>query len=223
MRSLLMYLIYLIALIFFHGSEAATAQVRKIPEAVPNLSGREVDAEFYEELCFEGQLSYDIFKKAMKGIKVYNPKKKFLAIADFSKASSLKRFFIIDLENRKLVMNTLVAHGRNSGSLMATDFSNVPQSFKSSPGFYRVNDVIQSPKHGEALLLEGLEKGINDNARKREIIIHGAAYVCEEFIKNTGRIGRSYGCPAVPLEDMHKVREFLSGGSLLYIYSPGVK
>lgn len=218
-----MHPIRLILLILLLLGNSAWSQAQSTPVWVLNTPVREEAALLYEELCFEGQLSYDVFKKAMKGVELYNPQKKFLAIADFSKASSLKRFFIIDLNNRKLVMNTLVAHGKNSGALMATDFSNTPQSFKSSPGFYRVNDVIQSPKHGEALLLEGLEKGVNDNARKREIIIHGAAYVCEQFVKNTGRLGRSYGCPAVPVEDMHKVREYLAGGSLLFIYSPAYK
>ncbi len=216
-----MYLIQLVLFLLLLVDQTTPA---KAP--APYQSSKTVispEAVLYKELFLEGIISFDIFSKAVKGVEVYHPKKNFLAIADFSKASSERRFFIIDLNNRKLVMTTFVAHGKNSGELMANNFSNAPQSFKSSPGFYLVNNVIQSPKHGEALLLEGLEKGINDNARKREIIIHGASYVCEEFIKNNGRLGRSYGCPAVPLEDMHKVREHLAGGSLLYIYSPSHK
>jgi hypothetical protein len=178
------------------------------------------DASLFKELQLEGLLAYDVFAKAVNGVNIYHPEKQFLAIADFSKASTQKRLFIIDLIKRKLVLNTYVAHGKNSGALMATSFSNKPQSLMSSPGFYLVRDVIQSPKHGEALLLEGLEKGVNDNARKREIIIHGAEYVCEQFIQATGRLGRSFGCPAVPVNEMHQVSQYLAGGSLLYIFSP---
>ncbi len=213
-----MLLLQLFLFLFLNVGEIAPAKVSapsKISE--PVIEPEEI---LYKELLLEGRLSYDVFTKAMKGVDTYHPEKKFVTIADFSKASSEKRLFIIDLDNRKLVLNTFVAHGKNSGSLMATTFSNKPQSFMSSPGFYLVNDVIQSPKHGEALLLEGLEKGINDNARKREIIIHGAAYVCEDFIKNTGSLGRSYGCPAVPVAEMPKVRQYLAGGSLLFIFSP---
>lgn len=178
------------------------------------------EASLFKELHLENMLAYDVFEKAVNGVNIYHPEKMFLAIADFSKASSQKRLFIIDLANRKLVLHTYVAHGKNSGALMATSFSNKPQSLMSSPGFYLVRDVIQSPKHGEALLLEGLEKGVNDNARKREIIIHGAEYVCEQFIQSTGRLGRSFGCPAVPVNEMHQVSQYLAGGSLLYIFSP---
>ena len=214
-----MYLLQLLLFLLLNVGETTPA---KAPAPTPNpvKITEATEAQLYNELCLEGRIAFEVFNRALMGVDVYHPEKKFIAIADFSKASTEKRFFIIDLENRKLVMNTFVAHGKNSGSLMATTFSNKPQSLMSSPGFYRVSTVIQSPKHGEALLLEGLEKGINDNARKREIIIHGADYVCEQFIKNTGRLGRSYGCPAVPREEMHQVSQYLSGGSLLYIFSP---
>jgi len=214
-----MLLLQLILLVLLNAGGATPAKVPASSESSEiSISPEEV---LFNELQLGGRLSFDVFTKAMKGVDVYHPQKMVVAIADFSKASSEKRFFIIDIDSRKLVLNTFVAHGKNSGALMATVFSNKPQSFMSSPGFYFVNDVIQSPKHGEALLLDGLEKGINDNARKREIIIHGADYVCEDFIKNTGRLGRSYGCPAVPVAEMSKVKQYLAGGSLLYIFSPG--
>ncbi len=213
-----MYLLQFLLLFLFNTGETTPT---KAPAPV-KISENSIspEAALFQELQLENQLSYHIFAKAINGVSIYHPEKKFIAIVDFSKASNQKRLFIIDLEKRKLVLNTFVAHGKNSGALMATTFSNKPQSFMSSPGFYRVCDVIQSPKHGEALLLEGLEKGINDNARSREIIIHGADYVCEQFIKTTGRLGRSYGCPAVPRNEMHQVSQYLSGGSLLYIFSP---
>ncbi len=212
-----MYLLQLLFLLFINAGEITPAPANNFEN---NISP---EATLYQELQLEDRLAYDVFAKAFQGLNIYHPEKQFLAIADFSKASSDKRLFIIDLNKRKLVMHTYVAHGKNSGALMATTFSNKPQSLMSSPGFYLVRDVIQSPKHGEALLLEGLEKGVNDNARKREIIIHGADYVCEKFIQTTGRCGRSFGCPAVPVNEMHQVSEYLAGGSLLFIYSPSQK
>jgi hypothetical protein len=103
---------------------------------------------------------------------------------------------------------------------MAVNFSNKHESHMSSTGFFRIMEPIVSPKHGQALLMEGLENGVNDNARKREIIIHGADYVSGDFIKAHGRLGRSHGCPAVSRADMKQVAGYLANGALLYIYSP---
>jgi hypothetical protein len=176
-------------------------------------------ADFYNDLSTKN-LDIQAFTNAIEGIEKYHPSRPYLAIADFSKPSSEKRLYIIDLQSKKLILRTWVAHGKNSGENIAVNFSNKQESYMSSTGFYRVNEPIQSPKHGQALLLEGLEKGVNDNARKREIIIHGADYVSGEFIKRHGRLGRSYGCPAVSRDDMKQVAEYLANGALLYIYSP---
>src|SRR5688572_14663374 len=176
-------------------------------------------AEFYNNLESKN-LDIQAFTNAIEGMEKYHPSRPFLAIADFSKPSSDKRLYIIDLQKQKLVLKTWVAHGKNSGENIAVNFSNKHQSYMSSTGFFRVNEPILSPKHGEALLLEGLEAGVNDNARKREIIIHGADYVSGEFVKTHGRLGRSHGCPAVSRADMKQVAEFLANGALLYIYSP---
>jgi hypothetical protein len=121
--------------------------------------------------------------------------------------------------NKELVMQTWVAHGKNSGENYVTNFSNKHSSHMSSKGFFRIEDSFESPKHGTSLALEGLEKGINDNAREREIIMHAADYVSEKFIEANGRCGRSYGCPALSKEDMQKALQLLKSGSLLYIHS----
>ena len=169
-------------------------------------------------------LSKQTFDYAMKGFdnlvrsgKVEN--EHIISIADFSQPSSKKRLFVIDLDQEKVIFNTYVAHGVNSGKEMANDFSNQPESYKSSLGFYETQSTY-SGGHGYSLRLEGLEKGINDNANRRDIVIHGAGYVNEGLIRSQGYIGRSWGCPALP-ENMYKpIINKIKDGTCLFIYSP---
>jgi hypothetical protein len=144
---------------------------------------------------------------------------RYLTIADFSKPSSEKRLFIIDMEKMELVIQTLVAHGRNSGTLFAKAFSNRNESYQSSLGFYITGDIYKG-KHGMSLQLSGIESGINDNAKQRAIVMHGADYVTEQLIKKQGYIGRSLGCPAVPQSEVKEIIQTIKGASLLYIYAP---
>ncbi len=159
------------------------------------------------------------FMKAYAGVQRWNPCAEMIAIADFSKPSDQQRFYIIDLTTKEIVLQTWVAHGKNSGDNFVTQFSNKMSSHMSSKGFYLIEESFESPKHGTSLALDGLEKGINDKAREREIIMHAADYVSEAFIEDNGRCGRSYGCPALSKEDMKKALQLLKPGSLLYIHS----
>lgn len=164
-------------------------------------------------------LSCSVFEMAWVGFKKANLKKQVVAIADFSKSSKEKRLYVIDLLNTKLLFNTYVAHGRNSGDEYAKNFSNKESSYQSSLGFYRTMGTYQG-KHGLSLRLEGLEKGINDLAFQRAIVMHGANYVSEKFIQNTGRLGRSLGCPAVSEKEHKTLINLLRDGGGLFIYSP---
>ena len=173
----------------------------------------------YDSLGLKEQgLSEKAFYYAWFGfqkVKLSNP---VMAIADFTQSSRNKRLYVIDLLKKKVLLNTYVAHGRNSGQEFAERFSNANSSFQSSLGFYKTLGTYTG-KHGLSLRLEGLEKGINDRALERAIVMHGADYVSESFIKNTGRLGRSLGCPAVSVADSKKLINLLYNGAGLFIYS----
>lgn len=162
------------------------------------------------------QIAMEGFEYLVKAGKLTNDK--IISIADFSMPSSKKRLFVIDLETKKLLFNTYVAHGVNSGKEFAHSFSNKPESNKSSLGFYETMDTYNG-KNGYSLHLLGLEKGINDKADCRAIVMHGADYVNENIIQKQGYIGRSFGCPAVP-EKLHRpIIDQIKNGTCLFIYS----
>lgn len=163
--------------------------------------------------------SKEVLELAMEGWeKLENDlKSPILTVIDFSLPSTEKRLWVIDPEQGLILYHSFVAHGRNSGELLAKTFSNQPESFQSSLGFYKTAETYQG-KHGYSLRLDGLEKGFNDQARNRAIVIHGADYAKEEFAKTTGRLGRSLGCPALPPELSAKVIDLIKDGSLLFIY-----
>src|SRR5665647_885284 len=170
-------------------------------------------------------LERNIFDLAIKGLKKLDSNGKLnnptiVTIADYSQSSNKKRLYVIDLKNRKLLFNTYVAHGRNTGDEYARSFSNKEGSLKSSLGFYITEQPIVGSHTGFALLINGLEKGFNDNATKRAIIIHAAEYATENFIKKFGRLGRSLGCPALPPELNKPIIETIKDGTCLFIYNP---
>ena len=136
-------------------------------------------------------------------------------------SSNTKRLWIIDLSTNTVLYNSLVAHGRNTGNEFATAFSNASESYKSSLGFYATGEVYQG-KHGLSLRLDGLEQGVNDNARARAVVMHGADYVAESFIKNNSRLGRSLGCPAIPMNMTKEIINTIKDKSCLYIYHPSL-
>lgn len=142
-----------------------------------------------------------------------------LTVIDFSLPSTTERLWTFDLAGRSLLFKEAVSHGRNSGHNMATKFSNVAESNMSSLGLFRAAEGYVG-KHGYSLRLDGLDKGINDLARARAIVIHGADYVNLAVAKTQGRLGRSLGCPAVRREVSAKLIDAIKEGGLVFAYYP---
>jgi hypothetical protein len=167
-------------------------------------------------------LDVDVFKKALTGF--YNLKlankimanSSVITIVDLAKSSCTKRMWIVDLLKKKLVLNTWVAHGSNSGDDMASHFSNAIDSFESSLGFY-VTDNVYMGKHGRSLRLNGMDEGFNDKASERDIVLHAAPYVGESSIRELGRLGRSQGCPAVAPKLCNRIIDTIKGKNVLFI------
>ncbi|MEG0849341.1 murein L,D-transpeptidase catalytic domain family protein [Flavobacterium plurextorum] len=163
------------------------------------------------------------FTEALKGFYLLKERgivqKNILTLIDFSLSSNTKRLWVIDMTTNKILFNSLVAHGRNTGEEFASAFSNINSSFKSSLGFYATGEIYRG-KHGASLRLDGLERGLNDNARERGVVMHGADYVSESFIRDHKRLGRSQGCPALPVELTDEIIETIKDKSCLYIYHP---
>jgi hypothetical protein len=213
MRKLIIYLLFFLIPAVNHAG---------VTEFV---SGAEANSDIYTFVKLaELGLSIDIFNLAIKGLKKLDNDGKLLntsilTIADYSQSSNKKRLYVIDLKNKRLLFNTYVAHGRNTGEEYAKNFSNEEGSLKSSLGFYVTEKPINGSHTGYSLLLCGVEKGFNDNALKREIIIHAADYATENFIKKYGRLGRSFGCPALPPDLNRPIIETIQGGTCLFIYN----
>lgn len=142
-----------------------------------------------------------------------------LSVIDYSLPSTQPRLWIFDVQRQRLLFEERVAHGRNSGENLSTRFSNALGSHMSSLGAYITEDAYVGI-NGYSLRLRGLEPGVNDNARERAIVIHGAPYVREELAKKQGRIGRSLGCPAVRTEVAKPLIDAIRGGSFVFAYYP---
>lgn len=142
-----------------------------------------------------------------------------LAVIDYSKPSTEKRLWVFDLAANSLLYAERVAHGRNSGENLAATFSNDTGSYASSLGLFRTRDVYFG-RNGYSLRMQGLEPGFNDNAMSRAIVIHGADYVSEAFVRKVGRIGRSLGCPAVRRKVAHALIDTIQDGQFVFSYYP---
>ncbi|WP_146894453.1 murein L,D-transpeptidase catalytic domain family protein [Adhaeribacter aerolatus] len=180
--------------------------------------------DLYEQIGLEqAGLSLEVFNQALVGYLnllhaglVQN--NRTLTIADFDKSSSEKRFWVIDIQNKVILHQSLVAHGKNSGWDVAEEFSNVIQSEKSSLGFFVTQNTYQG-RHGLSLKLVGMDEDYNKNAYDRNIVVHGAEYVSEDFVKQHGRLGRSQGCPALPMKNHKEIIQDIKDGSVLYLHA----
>ena len=195
---------------------------------VPNETAKENTCDAYSLMDLEEKgLSKKVFDLAMQGYNKLVKKrlvrnKNFITIADFSKSSDQKRLYVIDLKRNKLMFQSLVAHGRNSGLEYANSFSNENDSHKSSLGFYITMNTYTGDC-GYALKLKGCEKGFNDHAYKRAIVMHGSEYVTDQFLKSNGFLGRSFGCPALPEKISKKIIDVIKNGTCLFLYHPTQK
>lgn len=189
-----------------------------------NVSSSE---ELYQSISFENtnKLQFDVFAKALLGFENLKKAGKLseeahlLTICDFSLSSNTKRLWVIDTEQRKVLFNSLVAHGKNTGEEFATNFSNIESSLQSSMGFY-ITESTYNGDNGYSLKLLGMDKGFNDAAYKRAVVMHGADYVSEEFAAAHKRIGRSWGCPVLPRNLTEPIINTIKGKNCLFIYYP---
>lgn len=177
----------------------------------------------YNEMKLNGLINYQAFSQAIDGFnKIKNKEKNILTIVDFSLPSTEKRMFVLDLDKKAILLQSYVAHGKNTGDLYAKSFSNKSNSNKSSVGLF-LTEGSYNGRNGYSLRLNGLEKGVNDNAKKRNIVVHGADYANPKFIETSGRLGRSLGCFAVPESVNAEIINTIKGKSILYVYSNAIK
>ncbi|MDX8335348.1 MULTISPECIES: murein L,D-transpeptidase catalytic domain family protein [Cetobacterium] len=211
----------MLALILGSISTASFGFTLKNPtkaEKKMEMSLENSEEKLYNEIGLKGKLNYEVFKIALRGYnKIEGRKKELLTIIDYSKPSTEKRFFVIDMEKKELLVQTHVSHGKNSGGNIATSFSNKMSSNKSSLGFFLTENTYMGG-NGYSLVLNGLEKGINDKAKERYIVIHGADYANPRFAQSRGRLGRSLGCPALPRDISKKTIDMIKNGSVIFTY-----
>jgi hypothetical protein len=219
----ILFLVVLSGFLFVFAAKKDPS-ARKRVTAVSANKFVETTAVLFSELHLsEAGMNQTVFNSALEGLKKLDStgiikKDSIITIIDFSQPSNKKRLYVLDLANKQILFNSLVAHGRNSGKLWTNSFSNSLSSLKSSAGFYVTGETYMGD-NGYSLRLDGLEKNINDNARTRSIVMHGAPYVDQSSINALGFLGRSWGCPAIP-ESLHKaIINTIKDGTCLFIYS----
>ena len=204
---------------FFEPGNSAVKTPAPSPSPIPFV--KSVYDSLHLNISGLSKQAYDYarrgFERLIEEGKVLNDS--ILSIIDFSESSDKKRLYILDLKNYRVLFNTWVAHGKNSGREFATSFSNQFSSYKSSPGFYVTAETYLG-NNGYSLKLEGLERGINDNAYDRSIVMHGAGYVDPSYIQAQGFIGRSEGCPAIPRNLSAPIINTIKDGTCMFIYHP---
>jgi hypothetical protein len=186
------------------------------------LLNKYIDNIYQSAHLDEKGLDINVFKKALTGFLNLKATNKIpqttnvLSVIDYNKSSCEKRMWIIDILSKELILNTWVAHGEGSGDDLATDFSDRFDSHQSSLGFY-ITDAVYYGKNGRSLKLDGMDAGFNSNARARAIVLHGADYVCQALIEQKGRLGRSFGCPAVSPEVVNQVIDNIKNKTVIFV------
>lgn len=209
-NKLITHTVAFLAMMFFTVSSAVAIEINSRRDVYDLMS----QAENLDKHVLEKALT--AFKNAQKAGVSDSP---YFTIIDYSKPSTEPRMWVFDLENKALLYEELVSHGKNSGVIYAKKFSNVPNSRQSSLGLFRTGEPYYG-RNGYSLRLDGLEEDINDRARERGIVIHGAPYVSFEHAKVWGRIGLSHGCPAVNSKVNRELINTIKGGSLVFAYYP---
>ena len=233
MKKLLLLLtaILMIATSFYKKTNLEVSSKKSLSTKIEKNSVKATEFSEIETLYHaiefnnSNKLELDDFEKAILG---FNNLKKagkideeshLLTICDFSLSSTQKRLWVIDLNDKKILFNSLVAQGKNTGEEFARKFSNTESSLQSSLGFY-VTESTYNGSNGFSLKLHGMDKGFNDRALQRAIVMHGADYVSEDFIKSQRRIGRSWGCPAVPTALAKPIINTIKDKNVIFIYYP---
>jgi hypothetical protein len=198
----------------FAGSKSAELRM-VINEAVMIYADMSLEKEGLDEQAFE--YAWRGYHNLLKRRLIR--KRSVLSICDFSQSSCSKRMYVIDVRHRKLLYRTYVAHGQNSGDEYATSFSNEPDSYKSSLGFY-ITKKTYIGHNGLSLRIDGVDTGYNDKAVKRNIVLHGSSYATDKYMADYGTLGTSLGCPAIPPTVSHKIIRAVKNGSCLFIYHP---
>lgn len=214
-------------ILFLSALSLFTLQARTNEPDVQPVKVVNTVSDVYKSIDFTGvdKLNYEVFAKAYTGYQnlktanKLNAAKNILTVSDYSLSANKKRMWIIDLDSRRVLINTYVAHGQGTGEEYAKHFSNREGSHQSSMGFYVTGDTYTG-NHGNSLHLHGMDEGYNSAAYERAIVVHGAGYVSSDFIAGTGRLGRSWGCPAVSNELSDTVINTIKDGTCMFIYYP---
>src|SRR5205809_446328 len=217
----ILFLVVLSGFLFVFAAKKDPSARKRVTAVSANKFVENTAVLFSELHLSEAGMNQTVFNSALEGLKKLDStgiikKDSIITIIDFSQPSNKKRLYVLDLANKQILFNSLVAHGRNSGKLWTNSFSNSLSSLKSSAGFYVTGETYMGD-NGYSLRLDGLEKNINDNARDRSIVMHGAPYVDQSAINSLGFLGRSLGCPAVPLADHEAIINTIKDGTCVFI------